>query len=272
MHNKWKREHDYLLKRFRDILATRKKKGESNIKGIFYDSSKFQLFTKVIETVCNDEEFEEPMEVDSDDSGHEQTPKKGPGRPEGPTKTWDELTTDRKLKRSQTAYNAFLKFCKDEGIPADKGLFYMGRRHYLAHGTEDYNFDKGTIFNEIYKGNKEFAFRHTLTAKQGKYLSTSLELGRDKWQTLRKFLDPFLGLPSPDKLRIFQNQTVPKYEPTINEGLWLPLTTLVKVHTQSTIEELSQITEEQLEHISEHGVEMVGDGGLDGSGHHSKFR
>ena len=95
---------------------------------------------------------------------------------------------------------------------------------------------------------------------------------REKWQTLRKFLDPFLGLPSPDKLRIFQNQVVPKFEPTINEGLWLPLSTLVKVHTQSTIEELSQITEEQLEHISEHGVDMVGDGGLDGSGQHSKFR
>ena len=208
-------------------MVAKKKHGEANIKGTFYDSSKCSLLTKVIDDDFLDQDFDESESdsMDVDDSDHEQTPKK-PGRPVGPTKTWEELTNDRKLKRSQKAYNAFLDFCKEEKIEVDKGLFYMGRRHYLSAGTEDYNYEKGQVFDQIYKG-KEFAYRHTLTAKQGKYLTTSLELGREKWQTLRKFLDPFLGLPSPDKLRIFQNQIVPKFEPTINEGLWLPLPTLV---------------------------------------------
>ena len=65
---------------------------------------------------------------------------------------------------------------------------------------------------------------------------------------------------------------MPKYESTINDGLWIDLPTLAKVHATSTIEELTYISEENLEHIAEHGVVLIGDGGADGSGQHSKFR
>ena len=274
MLDQWNREKENILRNFRDILTLKRKKGEENIKGAFYDSSKCSLLTKVIDNDSLDNEFveseSESMEVD--DSGHEQTPKKVGGQP-GNQKSFEELTSnDRKRKRSQKAYDAFKEWCKEEGLPFDKGLFYLGRRHYLStENKDDYDFDKGTTFDQIYKG-KEFAYRHSLTAKQGKYLQSSLDIGRERYQVLRKFLDPVLDLPSPDKLRVFQNQVIPKYEPTINDGLWLPLPTLVKVHAQSTIEELCNISEDQLDHISEHGLNLVGDGGADGSGQHSQFR
>ena len=276
LHNQWRNERDNLLRSFQHILTIRKKKGADRISGNFYDSSKYPLLTKVIDHDTFEKDYESESEsesMDVDDSGHEQTPKKVGGQP-GYTKSFEELTSnDRKRKRSQKAYDAFAKWCKEEGLPFDKGLFYMGRRHYLStENEEDYDFRKGTIFNEIYKGKELLAYRHSLSAKQGKYLQTSLDIGREKWQLLRKFLDPVLDLPSPDRLRIFQNQIMPKYESTINDGLWIDLPTLAKVHATSTIEELTYISEENLEHIAEHGVVLIGDGGADGSGQHSKFR
>ena len=98
----------------------------------------------------------------------------------------------------------------------------------------DYNREKGTVFIELFKG-KDFAYHKSLTPKQGKYLHDSLGLGQEKYQILRKFLDPILGLPSPENLRLIQNEIVPEFE-TFLDGLWLPLPTLAGVDPRCRFE------------------------------------
>ena len=165
-------------------------KGVSNIKGTFYDSSKYSLLTKVIPDESNanisTDIFDEKMDTDQSDCEDTHPPRKK-GRPFKSVKTFLELTSsDRKRKRSQDIYDKMLNFCDTEKLNLDQFLAYIGRRYYLSPGP-DFNKEKGQVFNELFNG-KEFAYRKSLSPKQGKYLHDSLALGRDKYQVLRKFL------------------------------------------------------------------------------------
>ena len=96
LHQQWKYEHKYLLKKFRDILKKRKSKGAHNIDGVFYESSKFTLLTKVI-LEKSDLDFQPQINSDSDTD--EATPPKR-GRPSESSKSFLDLKNDRMRKNN----------------------------------------------------------------------------------------------------------------------------------------------------------------------------
>ena len=124
------------------------------------------------------------MDIDQSDCDEDLPPPYKKGRP---AKSFIELCNNGKRKRSQDVFDKVLNFCDSEKMPLDQFLAFIGCRYYLSSGP-DYNREKRNVFNELFKG-KEFAYRKSLISKQGKYLHDSLALGREKYQTLKNFLN-----------------------------------------------------------------------------------
>ena len=89
------------------------------------------------------------------------------------------------------------------------------------------NREKGKMFEQIFKGKNPFEYVD-VSPRDGLYLQTSLDIGKTKYLSLRKFLlDNYdISLPNTDKVRDFKNDFVPKYNNFFTgtvAGKWLPL-------------------------------------------------
>ena len=137
------------------------------------------------------------MDIDESESESEvsEPPKKKGRRPD----LLENLEICQLRRRTQKAYEWLMSYSKKEGMDFFKLLAYFGRRFYLTTGS-DYNLEKGTMFDDIFKGNNLYEYKRLLP-KQGLWVMSRMKIGRTPYTQLRMFLDPYVHLPNTDELR-----------------------------------------------------------------------
>ena len=95
---------------------------------------------------------------------------------------------------------------------------------------------------------------------------------------MRQFLEPYVHLPNTSVVTAARKDVVPDFikapfEPdgAIENGLWLPLPDLIKIHTKDLLENMVVVDDSMLSEI-EKGITIKGGGGYDASGRHCAFR
>ena len=156
-------------------------------------------------------EIELKFPANDQDSSHteseDDTP--GAGRPTGSKARLEDVGPRQMRDRSAEIYNDMVQFCKANGQELDQFLSFQGKRYYLDKSSEYMNREKGKMFEQIFKGKNPFEYVD-VSPRDGLYLQTSLDIGKTKYLSLRKFLlDNYdISLPNTDKVRDFKNDFV----------------------------------------------------------------
>ena len=198
---KWQEEHKKIMKAFRTVLTQKVQKGQAGLFGIFYKPSDYKVLTKHL--AINDIDFDlldiqTESESESESESNYEPPKKR-GRHTVPLRELDSIRQLR--RRTQKAFDWLISYCEEEGIDFFKLLAYFGRRFYLnSNNVSDYNLEKGTMFDDIFKGKNLYEYKRLLP-KQGLWVMSRMKLGKGPYTQLRMFLDPYVHLPNTDDLR-----------------------------------------------------------------------
>ena len=137
------------------------------------------------------------------------------------------------------------------------------------------NREKGKMFEQIFNGKNPFEYVD-VSPRDGLYLQTSLDIGKTKYLSLRKFLlDNYdISLPNTDKVRDFKSDFVPKYNNFFTGnvvGKWLPLEHVkADLTKQFFASGMAKMPEKFFE--DNDTIIVKGCGGFDASGRHQKFR
>ena len=143
-------------------------------------------------------EIDEQSETESNDSLQE-SPDKG-GRPRAKLEDLSDRQQNRRLKDLVKVLD---KTCKNESIQLDKLLGLVGRRMCSTAG-DHFNFEKSQVFGQIYDGINPYR-NNELSVEQACFVKESLEIGRRKFTNFRTFMQPFVKMPSAEKIRNFQH-------------------------------------------------------------------
>ena len=222
-------------------------------------------------------EIELKFPANDQDSSHteseDDTP--GAGRPTGSKARLEDVGPRQMRDRSAEIYNDMVQFCKANGQELDQFLSFQGKRYYLDKSSEYMNREKGKMFEQIFKGKNPFEYVD-VSPRDGLYLQTSLDIGKTKYLSLRKFLlDNYdISLPNTDKVRDFKNDFVPKYNNFFTgtvAGKWLPLEQVIADLTKQFFASgMAKMPEKKFE--DNDTIIVKGCGGFDASGRHQKFR
>ena len=190
----WQKEKDKLMRDFRAVLTCKAQKGVKGLYGTFFNPLQYKVLTKNL--TYEDLDFDLMDFDESESESDEYEPPKKKGRRSGPL---EGLQIDQLRRRTQKAYDKLVEYCKKEGMDLFKLLAYFGRRFYLTVGS-DYNLEKGTMFDDIFKGKDLYEYKRLLP-KQGLWIMSRMKIGKTPYTQLRMFLDPYVHLPNTDDLR-----------------------------------------------------------------------
>ena len=149
-------------------------------------------------------------------------------------------------------------------------LSLIGKNYYYTHGVH-YNYKYAKIFEQIYERKDPFEKRQ-MTDLQGLYLQEAFQLGKLRFSSLKRFLDPFVNVPNSTYVRNLKKSIVPKLETLDNSfknGKWAPLDRLLTQVVKDTLIYLAK--PELLAKIAD-DINVLLTAGFDGSGRHSEFR
>ena len=126
------------------------------------------MFEILHEENNNEEEFEKSSTI---------------GRPKKSANLIEQRQLNRRLRN---IYETIVKECETSKVDLDTLLSFVGRKFHLTQG-ENYDRSKGLMYSKIFNKIDPFA-PNRLNAEQGAYLQESLELGKQKTQSLKTFL------------------------------------------------------------------------------------
>ena len=243
----WTSEKDRLCRSLTRIIAqNRKRKDPGN--SVFFYSKSYTVFTKVNYPAKSeiDQDFNiESLNIDSDHSNSEMTHKAKKtkvllGRRKGP------ISSDQTFRnRIKPIREQIIKSCKEEGLKISMCIAKLASL-ILNDYTGDF-FDKksGSILHNISKGENPSQQQEVqLSASDGLYLMSTLEIGRDRYVNLSQYCRKRkIIMPNYNKVKKRRLEIVPETEDCFDQGIWCPLSKILKTNVKSTIECFTDIQE-----------------------------
>ena len=157
--------------------------------------------------VEEDDDDYEDIEV-PETSGTKSKPRNKGGRPR---KSFANSGKSQKRAKLQDPYSVLEKAAKEDDIDFPLLLGWLGKYHFNKSTTPLSDSDKEwlELFDLISSGINPIS-EHSVSVEQGIYMTENLVYGREKWQKMKKCVEPHVKLPSQHKLRQFRDEYHPK--------------------------------------------------------------
>ena len=130
------------------------------------------------------------------------------------------------------------KISIEEKIKMNLLLGLAGRTWYLNNHSDHYDYQLGSIFQQIFTGKDPYKHQK-LFVDQGIYLLEKLEVGRARWTDTKKFLADYVNLPSYETIRKKEKDKMPELKSTEKGGIFVDIPDVIVQHLSETIEHLS---------------------------------
>ena len=187
----------------------------------------------------DDDDYEDIEAPETSSTNAKSKPKKK-NKGGRPRKSFAASGKSQKRAKLQDPYSVLEKASKEDDIDFPLLLGWLARYHYNKSTTPLSDSDKEwlELFDLISKGINPIS-DHSVSVEQGIYMTENLVYGREKWEKMKKCVEPHVKLPTQYKLRQFRDEYHPKtgkillvttlHSTVLPTLLWLQLCCITKM-------------------------------------------